>query len=137
MALALPLIVWTVLFMADMGRLVLAQAALTDASYSAARNAAAAGGTNNVIRDGGITQIMAEAMSSKPGLTPDASRFTVDVESGSVCTQQDPYVTIVVTYQQELLSPGLGSALGLLMDGASGETVPVVAKVVVLCDVAG
>jgi Flp pilus assembly protein TadG len=111
-AMLLPIFFLFVLFSIDAGRMILVRAQLQDSTQQAARAGAqvAGGGTSS---SGPSRTAFFNAVLLAPGITADrVTRFSV-VE-GSTCSQSQPYVTVETRYRTPLVTPGLGTLIGML-----------------------
>ena len=132
--LILPLMLFTILFTVDMGRVILVNGAMHDAAYSAARAGAQVGGgglhyqsgnnvcQNNTVCPEGSGAVARRAFNAAvevmPGATMSELAPTVRVVTGSVCSASpvhagNAYVTVSATYSTRLLTPGLAQALAI------------------------
>lgn len=136
----LPLMVFIMLFLIDMGSVVLANGAMQDVAYSASRTGAQVGGgaliSNGTYPCGRTTTSFGcgsgasyTAFTDSLKQTPDyvAARTTnpqMRLRSGGKCvaaavgSRTDNHVSAQVRYQQKLITPGLGALLS-----AAGATV--------------
>jgi Flp pilus assembly protein TadG len=114
-AFVLPILLFLMAFMVDMGRLLMVSHAMQEATYRSARAGAIAGGAN--ISAGANQSVSREAfdraLSEIPGADQVSGPPTLLVDSGGLCTKegQNQFVTVSTTYNVRLLTPGLGTLL--------------------------
>lgn len=132
--LIVPLLMFTILFTVDMGRVILVNGGMHDAAYSAARAGAQVGGGGlhyqsgkNVCQNGTVCaegsgavarRAFNSAASTLPGAQLSELAPTVRITTGSVCSANpvhagNAYVTVQATYSTKLLTPGLAQALSI------------------------
>lgn len=127
--LILPLLMFVALFAVDMGNVILVNGAMQDATYTAARAGAQVGGASlmpngtypcgtrssgSSCSSGASYEAFREAATHVPGYaSKQISGARMKVLTGGKCVAQattarsDNHVTIAVTYQQKLITPGL------------------------------
>lgn len=126
-ALIFPVALAIMLFAVDMGRLVLLNTGLHDATAVAARAGARQGfvGTDT---SGPSYTAFQEAVDVLPGLSDSVSSFSIvnpttnfsgSDRSGRWCTQTDLYVRVRAQADIQFITPGLGSILTAVGGGSS------------------
>ena len=132
-AMILPLFLFLMLFTVDMGRMVLLQAGLQDATQQSARAGAQVGGAS-ISNRSRIT--FDSAIDAAPGLESGrVSRFTIN--SGGTCSAGQTNVTIDARYSASLITPGLTALLGVFagQDGQDAGDWSLSATSVARCEV--
>ena len=132
-AMLLPLFLLMTLFAVDMGRLIVVNGAVADATFHAARVGAQTGGacpnnrtqcdTHGVSADAFYATVDAYPAISRDGV-PVGDGFRV--ETGGICTSQNRHITIRTEYEIKPITPGLYTLAGLVSDGWSVSNVAVV-----------
>jgi Flp pilus assembly protein TadG len=128
-ALILPIFMFMMVFVLDMGHLVLMSGAIQDATFSAARTGAQLGGggvdgssggaivcTNGAACQSGSTwQTLNQTAQQIPGYGSlgELKRMTVVKGARCAATGSDTHVVVRSEYSTELLTPGLGGLLSL------------------------
>lgn len=127
--LILPLMLFVVLFTVDMGNVIFVNGTMQDAAYSSARAGAQVGGgsmttdgrfpcgttkTSTSCRQGASWTAFNAAVQNVPGYTSkQISGAQMQILTGGKCTaaatpsRSDNHVTVKVTYNHKLLTPGL------------------------------
>lgn len=119
-AMLLPIFFLFVLFSIDAGRMILLRSQLQDATQQAARAGAQVGGGGS-----GSSSASATAFYRAIDLAPGMDReevSSVQVLSGRRCTNTsaDSFVTVQARYATSLVTPGLGTLIGMLDDSGRG-----------------
>lgn len=104
----LPLSLWMMVFMVDMGRYLLTAAVVQDSAAVAARVGAQTG-TPGTSSSGVSRTAFTQAVDVAPGLDPADASFRV--ESPPLCTDTSRYVVVRGAYPLEPLTPGLAQFL--------------------------
>lgn len=143
LAMLLPLFLLMTLFAVDMGRLIVVNGAVADATFHAARVGAQTGGAcpdngsqcNDPDAAGAVSALaFYETVDAYPAINrngvPDTNGFVV--ETGGTCTNSglDRHITIRTQYDIKPITPGLYTLAGLVGDGWSVSN-----AAVVRCDV--
>ena len=136
--LTLPMFLFLVLFVIDVGRVMMVSNAMQDSTYRAAR----AGAVYGAAEAGGFSpsrDAFDQAISELPGASA-ANIENFRVVRGRTCTVTDPYVEIDVEYSIEMITPGLGALLQMASskpsdDPFSGEY-EVTSNAIARCEVA-
>lgn len=139
----LPMFLFMCLFAVDLGQMVLMSGALQDSAFVSARKGAQSGAPG-LHRSGNAYRGFEEALVGIPGADIDrvtnfeaaaTSSGTSGAVSGSpVCTSSTPWVQVRVSYRQPLITPGLGSLIGLA-GGPSNESWVLTQTAVARCEV--
>lgn len=134
-AFVLPIFMFLLMFVVDMGNLVLQSGAMQDATFSAARTGAQVGGGgistagsgSVVCGDGGdcsngAARANLNATAAQiPGNGKLGQIVSMEVVRGNKCTIDQPNVTLRTTYSTQLVTPGLAGMLRLAT-GTSGTS---------------
>ena len=137
-AMLLPLFLLMTMFAVDMGRLIVVNGAVADATFHAARVGAQTGGAcpNNKTRCN-TRGVSALAFYETVDAYPAISREGVPtdgfhVETGGTCSSSglNSHITIRTQYEIDPITPGLYTLAGLVSDGWSVSN-----AAVVRCDV--
>lgn len=130
-AFILPIFMFMLLFIIDMGTMILMQGAMQDATYSAARTGAQYGGAavGTTCQNGasdcqtGYTRIaLNDAAGQIPGYPRLGHIVSMGITSGAKCTSGtangtnnvNGFVSIKVTYTTRMVTPGLAGMLRML-----------------------
>lgn len=113
-ALMLPIVLFMLTFMLDMGHMILLSGALQDSVGVAARAGAQVGGAG-ANETGPSRRALDQALNDAPGLDADGlSRYIIDSGSRCATTGDDRYITIDVRYPVAFITPGITSLLGII-----------------------
>ena len=133
-AIALPAILFILLFAIDMGQNIFIAGSLQDAAYISARTGAQVGGA--CIGSAGCStsashNVFYQSIGAIPGAVPSSATWSVT--TGATCTLSatDPanaYVTITATYPEKLVTPGLATALSIFTGAAPKVTAVGIAR---------
>lgn len=121
--LLLPMMLFLVAFVVDIGRLMMVSNAMTDVTYRTARAGAVAGGGDVVVNGQTVTkEAFGTALAEIPGANQAFNIKGPNIETGSFCksTGDDRYVKVSTDYSVTLLTPGLGGLLSLAGGGDGG-----------------
>lgn len=123
--LTLPILMYIIMLILDMGMVIVANGTMQDAAYAAARAGAQVGGasysqaTNSFpcgaksaeCRTGASYNALTATLAQSP--SGRASNPRMAITSGGICTtSSDTYVTTKVTYDHKLMTPGLAKLIG-------------------------
>lgn len=115
-AIVLPIVLFMLTFMLDMGRMVLISGVLQDATQVAARSGAQVGGAGSPTT-GPAREALDQSLDDYPGVEAETTHSFV-IESGERCrtTGTNRHVAIQVNYPVDFITPGLTMFLNM-MDG--------------------
>lgn len=142
----LPMFLFLIVFMVDMGRVIMVATAVQEATYRSARASAIAGGADLLVTDsqGGLGSVSDAAFFQALEETPggrSAENISLSTVSGGRCEQSEPnnFVTIQATYDVKFLTPGMGGLLRLAGGGTTelGTSYSLQAVSVSRCEVVG
>lgn len=137
-AFVLPIFTFLMLFVVDMGHIVLVSSAMQDAAFTSARSGAQVGGgglspngSRVCYRDGASCRnseavsydALMDAAEQIPGYGKLGAVTDMRLMSGAMCanTPMDNHVTVRVDYSTSLVTPGLQTMLNLF-SGKGGKT---------------
>lgn len=140
-AFVLPILMFVLLFIVDMGHLMLMSGAMQDATFSAARTGAQVGGAaidangtgrivcggdganGNPCRAGSTYRSLLDTAQQIPGYGSLGSMREMTVVHGAVCRDDgtNDHVELRTTYRTSLVTPGLGAMLNLMSPGANSS----------------
>jgi Flp pilus assembly protein TadG len=144
-AIVLPLMMFLLTLMVDVGRLFMVSYAMQDATYRSARASAVAGGAAARTPTGGevYRDAFYQALDEIPGSDQVEGTPNPVVVTGQFCSTlapNDQFVTVSSTYDVRLITPGLGTLLNLAGGNTSAflsSTVSLTSASLSRCEVVG